>query len=144
MKKLKFMKGISSRRKFNRDEEILLLNQEIIDLKKRIENVEIKSFASESPVQPNKPDQLSKSLEAIRNIEIEVTEPHPEVDQLSKSLETIGNIPESQTQPVSKSDEVLNPLDVIKNIGNLKIAESDSTYEKEKPLEMEEEMEMEE
>ena len=94
MKKLKFMKGYSyPRRRFNREEEILLLNQEIIDLKKRVETVEIKSFGSESPTQ--------------------------QTDQISKSLE------------------------VVRNIGNFKISESDSIYEKEEPFDMEKEMEME-
>jgi len=75
----------------------LSLGQEIGDLKRRIENVETKSYESES---------------------------HP--------------------QPIPKTNQPSSPIDIVRNIGNLKISESDSTYEKEKPLEMEEEMEMEE
>ena len=97
MRKLKFATGTSrSRRSFARDEEILSLNQEIGDLRRRIENVETKSYESES-----------------------------------------------QPQPIPKTNQSLNPIDVVRNIGNMGISESDSTYDKEKPLEMEEEMEME-
>ncbi len=98
MRRLKFSTGTSrSRSGFNSYKEILSLNQEIIELKNRLGNVE---------------SNISEPISS--------TKPTPEVDQLSKSL------------------------DIVKNIGNLTISKSGSTYKKEKPLEMEEEMEMEE
>ena len=138
------MKGYSyPRRRFNREEEILLLNQEIIELKKRVETVEIKSFESESPVQQS--DQIPNSLDVIRNIEVSESpvQTTPEFDQLSRSLEVIENIPEPQVQPTPKTDKISKSLEVVRNIGNFKISESDSTYKKEEPFEMEKEMEME-
>ena len=63
MRKLKFSTGGSrSRRSFNRDEVILSLNQEIISLKKRIENIESKG-SSVSSEEGEEPFEMEKELE---------------------------------------------------------------------------------
>ncbi len=149
MRKLKFATGGSRpRRSFKRDEEILSLGQEIGILKNRLGDIETGVTKLGSLIQPSQEaNQLPKSLEIVRNIKVPESpvQPIPEVDQVSKSLDVVKNIGVSETpvQPKPQGDQLSRSLDVVKNIGNLKISESDSTYEKEKPLEMEEEMEME-
>lgn len=117
------MKGYSyPRRNIRRDEEILSLGQEIGGLKKRIGDIEDGVLKLGSLIQPaQEANQLPKSLDVVKNIEVS----------------------ESPVQPTLRVDQLSRSLDVVKNLGNLKISESDSTYEKEEPLEMEEEMEME-
>lgn len=62
MKRLKFSTGtFYSRRDFNRDETILSLNQQIIDLKKRIENIESKTSSDSS--EGEEPFEMEKELE---------------------------------------------------------------------------------